>query len=299
LTEKTLEGLTPAQASNRVARKQEWVTEKRGELAGVAIAKDPQIVSHSYDNGSKWISPGDLADNATHEEMVKDIGCAGGWCTDKRTYALDSGSGDNRLNILLDKKFEPRVQLTVNNPIPTLDDFATYMSEMGSNSVAVFKMRTYSGVDENVIAELKAMPEWQDFVKQNQNTKNITEIKGQFNTVDLRKSPYLKEVQDFVKRQGSELQTVNNLDGINMEDMRNVLLNMNKPFDQNYMNRLLKANDGSYYVDKDEVSGLIKKVNEMPNNAARHIQMNMFQPPAEKAYGGMIERQPNANRRYL
>jgi hypothetical protein len=36
-----------------------------------------------------------------------------------------------------------------------------------------------------------------------------------------------------------------------------------------------------------------------PLSAARQIQMNMFQPPAEKAYGGMIERQPNDNRRYL
>ncbi len=34
-------------------------------------------------------------------------------------------------------------------------------------------------------------------------------------------------------------------------------------------------------------------------NAARQIQMNMFQPPAERAVGGMIERQPNDNRRYL
>ena len=299
LTEKTLEGLTPAQASNRVALKQEWTTKKQAELAGVAIVKDPQIVSHSYDNGSKWISPADLADNARHEEMVKDIGCAGGWCTRSSNYALDYGSGDNRLNILLDKKFEPRVQLTLNNPTPTLDDFATYMSEMGSNSVAVFKMRTYSGVDENVIAELKAMPEWQDFVKQNQGTKHITEIKGKLSTSDLTNSPYLKEVQDFVKRQGPELQTVDNLNGINMTDLRNVLLNMNRPFDQNYMNRLLKTNGGSYFVDKDEASSLIKKVDEMPNNAARQIQMNMFQPPAERAHGGMIERQPTDNRRYL
>lgn len=34
-------------------------------------------------------------------------------------------------------------------------------------------------------------------------------------------------------------------------------------------------------------------------NAARQIQMNMFQPPAQRAVGGMIERQPNDNRRYL
>jgi len=296
LTEDTLKGLTPAQASNRVARKQEWVTEKRGELAGIAISKDPQIVSYSYDNGSKWISPGDLADNATHEEMVKDIGCAGKWCTNKSTYALDYGSGENRLNILLDKKFEPRVQLTVNSPPVSVREFILANPHLPEIDTLTRDRTITSKRAEEYI---KTMPEYQDFVKQNQNTKSITEIKGQFNNPDLKKSPYLKQVQDFVKRQGPDLQSVHNLDGINMEDMRNVLLNMNKPFDQNYMNRLLKANDGSYYVDKDEVSSLIKKVNEMPNNAARQIQMNMFQPPTEKALGGMIERQSNDNRRYM
>jgi hypothetical protein len=100
LTDETLQGLTPAQASNRVANKMAWVEKKRGELAGVAISKDPQIVSHSYDNGNKWISPADLADNPNHAEMVKDIGCAGGWCTDKANFALDYGSGENRLQLL-------------------------------------------------------------------------------------------------------------------------------------------------------------------------------------------------------
>jgi hypothetical protein len=309
LTEKTLEGLTPAQASNRVALKQEWTAKKQAEFAGVAIVKDPKIVSHSYDNGSKWISPADLADNAKHEEMVKDIGCAGGWCTDKSTYALDAGSGDNRLNILLDKKFEPRVQLTVNNPTPSMRDFATYMSEMGDNSVAT-KLQTANygwntaggrnsmGVDALVETELKAMPEYQDFLKQNQATKNITEIKGQFNTVDLTKSPYLKQVQDFVKRQGPELQSVDNLDGINMVDMRDKMPNLSQ-YGKELLGRMVKLNGNSYFAGKDEFSDLIKKASEMPNNAARQIQMNMFQPPAEKAYGGMIERQPTDNRRYL
>ena len=46
-------------------------------------------------------------------------------------------------------------------------------------------------------------------------------------------------------------------------------------------------------------NGLIVTPVEPPQNAARTIQMNMFQPPAERAVGGMIERQPNDNRRYL
>jgi hypothetical protein len=45
--------------------------------------------------------------------------------------------------------------------------------------------------------------------------------------------------------------------------------------------------------------GLIVAPPPPPLNAARTIQMNMFQPPAQRADGGMIERQPNDNRRYL
>jgi hypothetical protein len=300
LTEDTLKGLTPAQASNRVANKQEWVAKKRAELAGVAISKDPQIVSQSYDNGSKWISPADLADNAKHEEMVKDIGCAGGWCTDKSTYALDYGSGENRLNILLDKKFEPRVQLTVNSPPVSVREFILANPHLPEID-AMTRDRTLTSKQADAL--IKAMPEYLDFVKQNQNTKNITEIKGQFNNSDLTKSPYLKQVQDFVKRQGPDLQNVHNLDGINMLDMRNELPSMTQygkgNYSQGLLERLLKVNGNSYYAGKDEFPNLIKKAYELPNNAARQIQMNMFQPPAEKAYGGMIERQPNDNRRYL
>ena len=46
-------------------------------------------------------------------------------------------------------------------------------------------------------------------------------------------------------------------------------------------------------------NGLTVTTPEPPLNAARAIQVNMFQPPAERATGGMIERQPTDNRRYL
>jgi hypothetical protein len=300
LTEDTLKGLTPAQASNRVANKMEWVEKKQGELAGVAIAKDPKIVSHSYDNGSKWISPGDLADHPRHADMVKDIGCAGGWCTDKDTFAMDYGSGENRLNILLDKKFEPRVQLTVNSPPTTVREFILANPHLPEiDAIAQNRTITSREVDQLI----KAMPEYLDFVKQNQNVKSITEIKGQFNNADLRNSPYLKQVQDFVKRQGPDLQKVYNLDGIDMLDMRVELPSMRQygkgNYSQGLLEKLLQVNGNSYFAGKDEFPDLIKKAYELPNNAARQIQMNMFQPPTQRATGGMIERQPTDNRRYL
>ena len=306
LTDETLQGLTPAQASNRVANKMEWVEKKRGELAGVAIAKDPRIVSQSYENGSKWISPADLADNPNHAEMVKDIGCAGGWCTDKASFALDYGSGDNRLNILLDKKFVPRVQLTVNSPTPRITDFANYVYQTtGDKSIiedlsnAAYGWST--GMDTQIEARIKALPEYQDFLRQNQATKHITEIKGQFNNADLKNSPYLKQIQDFVKRQGPELQSVDNLNGINMVDARD---HKNRKIlgayvDDNLLNRFLKINGNSYYADDNDFIDIFQAAKAAPNNAARQIQMNFFGLPKEKATGGMIERQPTDNRRYL
>jgi hypothetical protein len=300
LTEETLKGLTPAQASVRVANKMEWENKKRAELAGVAISKDPQIVSQSYDNGSKWISPADLADHPQHAEMVKDIGCAGGWCTDKDSFAMDYGSGENRLNILLDKKFEPRVQLTLNQPSVSIRDFILANPDLPAlEAMTLDRTLTKQRSDEMI----RAMPEYQEFVKNNQNVKRITEIKGQFNNTDLRDSPYLKQVQDFVKRQGPDLLSVDNLDGINMVDARVELAKSlstpeyMKKFNSGYIDKLRELNGNSFYVDAGELPGLLKKADEYtPPNAARAIQMNLFQT---KATGGMIERQPNDNRRYL
>jgi hypothetical protein len=318
LTEDTLKGLTPAQASNRVANKMEWVEKKRAELAGVAISKDPRIVSQSYDNGSKWISPADLAENPNHAEMVKDIGCAGGWCTDKANFALDYGSGENRLNILLDKKFEPRVQLTLNQPQPSVAEFAKYIYLTNNDSSVLDEMAKsaygwYTAADAQIEAKVRAMPEYQQYVKQYQPEKSITEIKGQFNNSDLTKSPYLKQVQDFVKRQGTDLQRVDNLGGINMVDMRNTVdfsdygvsrKNLSKEefgaYTDLFNKKLVELNGNSYFVDKDRLPDLVKTVREtIPTNKARQIQMNLFGLPKEKATGGMIERQPNDNRRYL
>jgi hypothetical protein len=318
LTEDTLKGLTPAQASNRVANKMAWVEKKRGELAGVAISKDPQIVSHSYDNGSKWISPADLADNPNHAEMVKDIGCAGGWCTDKANFALDYGSGENRLNILLDKKFEPRVQLTLNQPQPSVAEFAKYIYLTNNDSSVLDEMAKsaygwHTAADAQIEAKVRAMPEYQQYVKEYRPEKSITEIKGQFNNADLKGSPYLKQIQDFIKRQGPDLQRVENLGGINMVDMRNTVdfsdygvsrKNLSKEefgaYTDLFNKKLVELNGNSYFVDKDRLPDLVKTVREtIPTNKARQIQMNLFGLPKEKAHGGMIERQPNDNRRYL
>jgi len=316
----TLKGLTPAQASNRVAMKEEWLAKKEPEVAGQALAKDPQLVSHKYDNGSKWISPADLSENDMHRQMVNSIGCRGGWCTDKDSFALDYGSGDNRLHILLDKGFQPRAQLTMSDRQGSLSEFLAvkvaedpnYNSDLFENLQNARASGNQQAV-YNAMEEFSRLPEYLDWSRKN-NIKQITEIKGQFNKEDLTNQPYLKEVQDFVKRQGPELQSVENLDGIGMTDISSHIY-PNKAFKaistpgkkgmKDVYEEAIKINGNSAYIEDDPalinsvIEKAVKNVFTPKLNEARTIQMNLFQPPAEKAYGGMIERQPNDNRRYL
>jgi hypothetical protein len=316
----TLKGLTPAQASNRVAMKEEWLAKKEPELAGQALTKDPQLVSHRYDNGSKWISPADLSENDMHRQMVNSIGCRGGWCTDKDSFAIDYGSGDNRLHILLDKGFQPRAQLTMSDRQGSLSEFlAVKVAENPNYNSDLFdnlQNARASGNQQAVydaMEEFSRLPEYLDWSRKN-NIKQITEIKGQFNKEDLTNQPYLKEVQDFVKRQGPELQSVENLDGIGMTDISSHIY-PNKAFKaisapgkkgmKDVYEEAIKINGNSAYIEDDPaiidslIEKAVKNVFTPKLNEARTIQMNLFQPPAEKAYGGMIERQPNDNRRYL
>jgi hypothetical protein len=316
----TLKGLTPAQASNRVAMKEEWLAKKEPELAGQALTKDPQLVSHRYDNGSKWISPADLSENDMHRQMVNSIGCRGGWCTDKDSFAIDYGSGDNRLHILLDKGFQPRAQLTMSDRQGSLSEFLAvkvaedpnYNSDLFENLQNARSSGNQQAV-YNAMEEFSRLPEYLDWSRKN-NIKQITEIKGQFNKEDITNQPYLKEVQDFVKRQGPELQSVENLDGIGMTDISSHIY-PNKAFKaistpgkkgmKDVYEEAIKINGNSAYIENDPaaidsvIEKAVKNVFTPKLNEARTIQMNLFQPPAEKAYGGMIERQPNDNRRYL
>ena len=316
----TLKGLTPAQASNRVAMKEEWLLKKEPEVAGQMLAKDSHLVSHEYDNGSKWISPDDLAENDKHRELVTSVGCRGGWCTDKDTFAMDYGSGDNRLHILLDKNAQPRAQLTMSNREGTLSEFLAakvaedpnYNSDLFDNLRDARKSGNQQAVYDAVDAFTR-LPEYIDWAKKN-NIKQITEIKGQFNKEDLTDQAYLKEVQDFIKRQGPELQSVENLDGIGMTDISSHIY-PNKAFKaisapgkkgmKDVYDEAVKVNGNSPYIENDPsvidsvIEKAVKNVFTPKLNEARTIQMNLFQPPTEKAVGGMIERQPTDNRRYL
>jgi hypothetical protein len=69
--------------------------------------------------------------------------------------------------------------------------------------------------------------------------------------------------------------------------------------------KAVDLNNGSRFMtgSEDAVANSLEQAMQLlvgpKETLARRIQMNLFGLPKEKATGGMIERQPNDNRRYL
>ena len=69
--------------------------------------------------------------------------------------------------------------------------------------------------------------------------------------------------------------------------------------------KAVDLNNGSRFIagSEDAVANSLEQAMQLligpKETLARRIQMNLFGLPKEKATGGMMERQPNDNRRYM
>jgi hypothetical protein len=304
-TDKSLQGLTPAQASERVVQFDTWKEQAQQKMASRAAFVDPAISRSPSSEGYMWVNPPDLERNPALRELVQDVGCDGGWCTKGENYALSYGSGENRLTVLMDSKARPRAQMTIKSAEPNSDDFLLSMDDA---EAAQFK----TAYPDMPIYDTKAImrtPEYREWLARNPPSMSITEIKGVNNQADLLGSPYLKQVQDRIKDLDGKfnLQSVDNLDGIGMRELPSDpygLLNMGLDFrERNELSKLfgeknglgmvrdevLKMNKGSRFLsgDEDEVANLIR---DAANNVLK---------PQQRATGGMIERQSTDSRKYL
>ena len=292
LTPEKLQGLSPVDASEKVALFNQWRDGERQIQAGKYLDKYGNVYK-KYDNGRKWIAMDDLAEEPMQAELVQQAGCLGGWCTAEKNWAMTEGSGDKRLHLLFDEKATPRVQLTVTKQQePTIDDF--FASEFSSSEdVAMFENK-YGNIDNLAAFQIENTPEYQAWARTQGSPERITEIKGQFNKAELAKDPnsrkYLKEVQDFVK--SKDWGAVANLEGINMVDLDAFLYKISSGLNRDQTNQLREVvkglNDGSMYADKNEGEAILLKAYEIfrpPTN--RYVAA-----PPGRAMGGMVERQP-------
>ena len=296
LTPEKLQGMSPVDASEKVALFNQWRDGERQIQAGKYLDKYGNVYK-KYDNGRKWIAMDDLAEEPQQAELVQQAGCLGGWCTKDESFAMDNGSGENRLHLLFDEKATPRVQLTVTKKEANADDFITQLEYDDFNRFG----QKYGDINRMNASFVEDTPEFQTWARMQGNPERITEIKGQFNMAELAKDPnsrkYLKEVQDFVK--SKDWEAVANLEGINMVDLDAFLYKISSGLNRDQTNQLREVakglNDGSMYADKNEGEAILLKAYEIfrpPTN--RYVAA-----PPGRATGGMVEKQSADNRRYL
>ena len=91
-----------------------------------------------YDNGQRWLAPDDLSLEHDQRATVRVLGRKGGWCTRDDDHINMYGSGDNRLNILVDKNGRPQVQVTTSMPadVDAVTWFRTLDDQEYTNAVA-------------------------------------------------------------------------------------------------------------------------------------------------------------------
>lgn len=160
-TDKALEGLTPAQASNRVATFRNWEQENRQRMASKFMKEDPRLDREELSGKFTAVALPDLQKFPELKQLAMDVGCDGNWCTKKQADALGYGSGENRLHIILDEKARPLAQIT-------LSDLSPATKRLGSD---FFVDKKYS----------------------------ITELLGKDNSKDFSKNPALPAIQQYVK----------------------------------------------------------------------------------------------------
>jgi len=255
LMDAALEGLTPAQASERVAQFGAWRQETRQRMASKALFEDPSLDKKVLDGGYVMINAPDLEAYPRVREIVQDVGCDGNWCTREEHHALDYGSGENRLSILFDSKARPKAQLTINRAEPSIKDFLRFEGE----PAAVQGMDPWSSYYEDAVL---SSPEFQQWARSQPANVSITEIKGFNNETKLQKEPYVGKVQQFVKdldRQYDLENAVDNLDGIGLTAatafishiLRSNSLPISLDLAQAVRNEVRRLNGGSSFVEID------------------------------------------------
>ena len=275
LTDEALIGLTPAQASNRVATFRNWRDENRQRMATRFAKEDPRLDREDLPGGVTAVKLPDLQSSPDVKQLAIDVGCDGGWCTAKETSALSYGSGDNRLHLIVDKKARPMAQITFSRLPPTKRQLETDPSAGDRFS--------------------------------------ITEMLGKDNSDDFMSNPALPAIQQYIKSldRQHDLAFVTNLNKIGMKEMsaadfvkgsRELSVRRDRyrpgmtpdeygkaaaPDLMDLEATVRDLNNGSKYLTKDQdPQGLIQQALEIL-------------APQQRATGGMIERQSTDNRRYL
>jgi hypothetical protein len=329
ITNEALLGMSPVQASEKVAQFENWQQNIRQRAASSAIRKDPSVEKIDAGDGSLWINTPDLATNEKMRELVKDIGRDARWCTKDDKFCYAYGSGNSRLTILVDGKSRPVAQMTIDSIPPTAEKFLKSLSQEELNTFIMSNpLYKFAQDTKELAAMMETSPQFAEYLKRTPPRMSITEIKGwgnKENLVDLEgplTAEGLKKIQDRVKTLDAQydLRFVENLSGIGLTEvprnrptaildffslpavdrlpLKNKFGSETEGF-KAILDRAINMNGGSKYFsgNEDDISNIFQKATrDVLRNEAQSIMFNSFLP---RAKGGMVERTYNDNRAYL
>jgi len=202
LTDEMLQGLTPAQASNRVALFNRWRDEARQKMASKAVNEDPTLLRTPMVDETGRNAPymmvefPDLRRNPAMQRLVTDVGCDGNWCTKGENYALSYGSGENRLAVVFDEKSRPRAQLTFTERMPSASEFLDSLPAEAQNRF--FQANPHILPNKDGLVDIEDTREFMEYARRQPPRRKITELKGQNNTLDLTEQRVTEPLQKLL-----------------------------------------------------------------------------------------------------
>ena len=278
LPDDTLAKLNVAAASNRVARFTDWQNEARQGMATTALRTDPRFERDlSSDGKYVGVSIPDLAKSENQElkKLVTDVGCDGGWCTRQEGHALNYGSGDASLFLLVTnegKKARPVAQISVEARLPRTKNEYYIISEIAG------KNNSYDFADN------PALPAIQEYVK------NLDSVYGGFEDVaNLKKLGMVQIPKDPLLLGGLIYDFLDPTSITALYDKSNKVGNGLAKGYSKVADEAVKLNKGSSLVVGDEDT-----MSELLQQALKNVITSQ-----SRAQGGFMERQSNDNRKYL
>lgn len=229
INSETLKGLTLPQASQRVAQFKNWRTENRQRMASKAILNNPELQNNRtiLPNGSAAVYMPDLEKNPQFMELVKDVGCDGGWCTKEEVNALDFGSGNKQLHLLVNSEGRPMAQLTLEHKggkpgtaagnTEMTRRFFSFLDKTPEKSKAFYAhlhsayLRAEAkGATISMQQYTVNTPEFKEYIRMYPSKVSISQIKNVGNREELRDNPAISDIQKYIQYIDADF----NLDGI-------------------------------------------------------------------------------------
>ena len=270
LPDDTLAKLNVAAASNRVARFTRWQDETRQAMATTALRSDPAIKKEVLGNGEYiGVALPDVDVYPDYMKLVNDVGCDGGWCTAQQRNALDYGSGDAQLFLMVTaegKTARPVAQISV-------EKTGRYSFGKGIYSIVDIKEKG----NTNRFETNEALPAIQEYVQSLDNAYGGIDYILDADKLGMKQLPK------------NPMELLNLFDGFRARSQLAKAFGSEQEGFKLVRDELIKLNNGSQYTtgNEDAVAGLIDQA-----------VMNVLNP-RQRANGGMIERQSTDSRKYL